>query len=729
MQDKQKNIRNFSIIAHIDHGKSTLADRIIEMTGALSSREMESQVLDNMDIEKERGITIKSQAVKMNYKAKNGETYEFNLIDTPGHVDFNYEVSRSLAACEGAILVVDSTQGVEAQTLANVYLALDGNLEILPVINKVDLPNARPDEVKNEIEDIIGIPAQDAPCISAKTGLNVEEVLERIVTDIPEPQGDVNAELQALIFDSYYDNYKGALSYVRIKNGEVKANDEILFMATGKVFTVTEVGYFGVGSYVPTDKLVAGEVGYIAASVKTVSDLNVGDTITLKSRAAKEPLPGYKKANSMVYCGMYPLDGSEYEPLKEALEKLKLNDAALNYEPETSAALGFGFRCGFLGLLHLEIVIERLEREFDIGLITTAPSVIYQVHKTNGEIIELYNPTELPAQTEISYIEEPIMKSEIMIPKEFVGNVMKVCQERRGVYIDMKYLDANRVILEYELPLNEIIYDFSTAKGEEQFTFLKGGNGGWGNVHFKTSTNQAPRHANPGIKGETRMLRLELSIMADVGLVGFPNAGKSSLLTAFTNARPKIAPYPFTTIIPNLGVLRVDDESDIIIADIPGIIEGASEGLGLGDTFLKHITRTACLIFMIDCSDDNYLTAYDTLCSELANYSDELMEKPRIVLLNKIDVEGAFERAVELEQKIKEKEPETRVIPVSVMMGRGMKDAKQNIVQLVNDMEQRKYGAEEENGSSESQFGSSFMADRAYIDDDDENVQYPGSES
>ena len=482
MQDKQKNIRNFSIIAHIDHGKSTLADRIIEMTGALSSREMESQVLDNMDIEKERGITIKSQAVKMNYTAKNGETYEFNLIDTPGHVDFNYEVSRSLAACEGAILVVDSTQGVEAQTLANVYLALDGNLEILPVINKVDLPNARPDEVKNEIEDIIGIPAQDAPCISAKTGLNVEEVLERIVTDIPAPQGDSDSELQALIFDSYYDNYKGALSYVRIKNGQVKANDEILFMATGKIFTVTEVGYFGAGSYVPTDKLVAGEVGYIAASVKTVSDLNVGDTITLKARPAKEPLPGYKEANSMVYCGMYPLDGSEYEPLKDALEKLKLNDAALNYEPETSAALGFGFRCGFLGLLHLEIIIERLEREFDIGLITTAPSVIYQVHKTGGEVIELYNPTELPPQTEISYMEEPIMKSEIMIPKEFVGNVMKVCQERRGVYLDMKYLDANRVILEYELPLNEIIYDF--------FDTIKSKTKGYASVDYEFKENR-----------------------------------------------------------------------------------------------------------------------------------------------------------------------------------------------------------------------------------------------
>ncbi len=482
MQDKQKNIRNFSIIAHIDHGKSTLADRIIEMTGALTQREMESQVLDNMDIEKERGITIKSQAVKMQYKAKNGEEYIFNLIDTPGHVDFNYEVSRSLAACEGAILVVDSTQGVEAQTLANVYLALDGNLEVVPVINKVDLPNARPEEVKNEIEDIIGLPAMDAPCISAKTGLNIEEVLERIVTDIPAPSGNVDGELQALIFDSYYDNYKGALSYVRIKNGSVKANDEILFMATGKVFTVTEVGYFGAGSYVPADSLSAGEVGYIAASVKTVSDLNVGDTITLKSKPAQEPLPGYKKANSMVYCGMYPLDGSEYEPLKEALEKLKLNDAALNYEPETSAALGFGFRCGFLGLLHLEIIIERLEREFDIGLITTAPSVIYQVHRTSGEIIELYNPVDLPPTTEISYMEEPIMKAEIMIPKEFVGNVMKVCQERRGVYIDMKYLDANRVTLEYELPLNEIIYDF--------FDTIKSKTKGYASVDYEFKENR-----------------------------------------------------------------------------------------------------------------------------------------------------------------------------------------------------------------------------------------------
>lgn len=421
---------------------------------------MEAQVLDNMDIEKERGITIKSQAVKMNYQSKSGEIYEFNLIDTPGHVDFNYEVSRSLAACEGAILVVDSTQGVEAQTLANVYLALEGNLEILPVINKVDLPNARPDEVKKQIEDIIGIPAMDAPCISAKTGLNVEEVLERIITDIPAPKGDINSELQALIFDSYYDNYKGAIAHVRIKNGKVKPNDEIIFMATGKAFTVTEVGNFGAGEYVSSEKLVAGEVGYICASVKTVSDLHVGDTVTLKSRQSKEPLPGYKKANSMVYCGMYPLDGSEYELLKEALEKLKLNDAALNYEPETSVALGFGFRCGFLGLLHLEIIIERLEREFDLGLITTAPSVIYNVHKVNGEITELYNPIDLPPPTEIKFIEEPIMKVEVMIPKDFVGNVMAVCQDRRGTYLDMKYIDETRVILEYELPLNEIIYDF-----------------------------------------------------------------------------------------------------------------------------------------------------------------------------------------------------------------------------------------------------------------------------
>ena len=460
MESKQELIRNFSIIAHIDHGKSTLADRMIEMTGIVEKRDMEEQLLDNMDIERERGITIKAQAVRMNYTAKDGKTYTFNLIDTPGHVDFNYEVSRSLAACEGAILVVDSTQGVEAQTLANVYLALEDNLEIVPVINKVDLPNARPEEVKKEIEDIIGIPAEDSPCISAKTGLNVEEVLERIVTDIPAPKGNPNGKLQCLIFDSFYDNYKGALSFVRIKNGQVKMNDEILFMATGKSFTVTEVGYFGAGTYIPTDSLEAGEVGYIAASVKTISDLHVGDTITLKDNPADEALPGYKKANSMVYCGIYPVDGSEYEALKDALEKLKLNDAALNYEPETSAALGFGFRCGFLGLLHLEIIMERIEREFDLGLITTAPSVIYKVYKSSGDVLEIYNPADLPPQTEIKYIEEPIMKVEIMIPKEFVGNVMEACQNRRGEYVNMHYLDENRVTLVYDMPLNEIIYDF-----------------------------------------------------------------------------------------------------------------------------------------------------------------------------------------------------------------------------------------------------------------------------
>lgn len=476
MEDRKQYIRNFSIIAHIDHGKSTLADRLIEMTGVLSKREMESQVLDNMDIERERGITIKSQAVRMLYKAKDGKEYEFNLIDTPGHVDFNYEVSRSLAACDGAILVVDSSQGVEAQTLANVYLALDNNLEILPVLNKIDLPSARPQEIKDEIEDIIGIPAQDAPCISAKTGLNVDEVLERIVTDIPAPTGDENADLKCLIFDSIYDNYKGALAYVRVKDGTVKVGDEILLMASKKVFTVTEVGYFEPGSYVPTEKLEAGEVGYIAASIKTLSDIRVGDTITLKEKPAKEPLPGYKKVNPMVYCGLYPMDGSEYENLKIALEKLKLNDAALEYEQETSAALGFGFRCGFLGLLHLEIIQERLDREFDLALITTSPSVIYKVHKTDGQVLELYNPSDLPVPNEISYIEEPFVSAEIITPKEFVGGIMEICQNRRGVYIDMKYLDSNRVTLVYELPLNEIIYDFfdslkSKTKGYASFDY------------------------------------------------------------------------------------------------------------------------------------------------------------------------------------------------------------------------------------------------------------------
>ena len=476
MEDRQQNIRNFSIIAHIDHGKSTLADRMIEMTGVLSKREMESQVLDNMEIERERGITIKSQSVRMIYKAKDGKEYIFNLIDTPGHVDFNYEVSRSLAACEGAILVVDSSQGVEAQTLANVYLALDNNLEILPVINKVDLPNARPEEVKKEIEDIIGIPAEDAPCISAKTGLNVDEVLERIVTDIPAPSGDKNKPLKCLIFDSYYDNYKGAVSYVRVRDGKVKVGDEILLMSSNKTFIVTEVGFFEPGRYYPCDELVAGDVGYIAASIKSLSDIRVGDTITLKDNKTDEPLPGYKKVNPMVYCGLYPVDGNDYENLKVALEKLQLNDASLQFEPETSNALGFGFRCGFLGLLHLEIIEERLDKEFDLSLITTSPSVIYKVHKTDGSVIELYNPADLPSPQEISYMEEPFVEAEILTPKDFVGNIMEICQNRRGIYKDMKYLDENRVTLVYELPLNEIIYDFfdtlkSKTKGYASFDY------------------------------------------------------------------------------------------------------------------------------------------------------------------------------------------------------------------------------------------------------------------
>ena len=446
------------------------------MTGVLSKREMESQVLDNMEIERERGITIKSQSVRMIYKAKDGKEYIFNLIDTPGHVDFNYEVSRSLAACEGAILVVDSSQGVEAQTLANVYLALDNNLEILPVINKVDLPNARPDEVKKEIEDIIGIPAEDAPCISAKTGLNVEDVLERIVTDIPAPSGDKNKPLKCLIFDSFYDNYKGAVSYVRVRDGRVKVGDEILLMSSNKTFIVTEVGFFEPGRYYPCEELVAGDVGYIAASIKSLSDIRVGDTITLKDNKPEEPLPGYKKVNPMVYCGLYPVDGSDYENLKVALEKLQLNDAALQYEPETSNALGFGFRCGFLGLLHLEIIEERLDKEFDLSLITTSPSVIYKIHKTDGEIIELYNPADLPKPQEISYMEEPFVEAEILTPKEFVGNIMEICQNRRGIYKDMKYLDENRVTIIYELPLNEIIYDFfdtlkSKTKGYASFDY------------------------------------------------------------------------------------------------------------------------------------------------------------------------------------------------------------------------------------------------------------------
>ena len=476
MQDRKKFIRNFSIIAHIDHGKSTLADRLIEMTGVLSKREMENQVLDNMDIERERGITIKSQAVRMKYRAKDGNDYELNLIDTPGHVDFNYEVSRSLAACDGAVLVVDSSQGVEAQTLANVYLANDNDLEILPVINKIDLPNARPKEVKKEIEDIIGIPAQDAPCISAKSGLNVDQVLERIVTDLPAPTGDETAPLKALIFDSIYDNYKGAIAYVRIKDGTVKVGDEMILMSSGKSFTITEVGYFEPGKYAPSNDLKAGEVGYIAASIKSLQDVRVGDTITLKENPAQEPLPGYKKVNPMVYCGIYPIDGSDYENLKVALEKLKLNDAALEYEPETSGALGSGFRCGFLGLLHLEIIEERLDREFDLSLITTSPSVIYKIHKTDGTVLDLYNPSDMPTPNEIDYMEEPMVQAEIITPKEYVGGIMEICQNRRGTYIDMKYLDATRVNLIYEMPLNEIIYDFfdtlkSKTKGYASFDY------------------------------------------------------------------------------------------------------------------------------------------------------------------------------------------------------------------------------------------------------------------
>ena len=476
MQNRKKFIRNFSIIAHIDHGKSTLADRLIEMTGVLSKREMENQVLDNMDIERERGITIKSQAVRMKYHAKDGNDYELNLIDTPGHVDFNYEVSRSLAACDGAVLVVDSSQGVEAQTLANVYLAIDNDLEILPVINKIDLPNARPEEVKKEIEDIIGIPAQDAPCISAKSGLNVEQVLERIVIDLPAPTGDETAPLKALIFDSIYDNYKGAIAYVRIKDGTVKVGDEMSLMSSGKNFTITEVGYFEPGKYAPSNELRAGEVGYIAASIKSLQDVRVGDTITLKECPAQEPLPGYKKVNPMVYCGIYPIDGSDYENLKVALEKLKLNDAALEYEPETSGALGSGFRCGFLGLLHLEIIEESLDREFDLSLITTSPSVIYKIHKTDGTVLDLYNPSDMPTPNEIDYMEEPMVQAEIITPKEYVGGIMEICQNRRGTYIDMKYLDATRVNLIYEMPLNEIIYDFfdtlkSKTKGYASFDY------------------------------------------------------------------------------------------------------------------------------------------------------------------------------------------------------------------------------------------------------------------
>ena len=460
---EQSKIRNFCIIAHIDHGKSTLADRIIEKTGLLTDREMQAQVLDNMDLERERGITIKAQTVRTVYKAKDGEEYIFNLIDTPGHVDFNYEVSRSLAACDGAILVVDAAQGVEAQTLANVYLALDHDLDVVPVINKIDLPSAEPERVKEELEDVIGIEAEDAPLISAKTGLNVEDVLEAIVEKIPAPVGDAKAPLQALIFDSVYDSYRGVIVFCRIKQGNVRKGTPIKMMATGAVADVVEVGYFGAGQFIPCDELEAGMVGYITASLKNVKDTRVGDTITNAQNPCAEPLPGYKKVNPMVYCGLYPSDGAKYPDLRDALEKLQLNDAALQFEPETSIALGFGFRCGFLGLLHLEIIQERLEREYNLDLVTTAPSVIYKVHKTNGDLIELTNPTNLPDPSEIDYMEEPIVKAEIMVTSEFIGAIMDLCQERRGVYQGMEYIEEKRAVLTYHLPLNEIIYDFFDA--------------------------------------------------------------------------------------------------------------------------------------------------------------------------------------------------------------------------------------------------------------------------
>lgn len=461
--NRQDKIRNFCIIAHIDHGKSTLADRLIQLTGVLTTREMQEQVLDNMDIERERGITIKAQAVRMVYKANDGQEYILNLIDTPGHVDFNYEVSRSLAACEGAILVVDAAQGIEAQTLANVYLALEHNLEVMPVINKIDLPSAQPDHVKKEIEDVIGMDASEAPHISAKNGVNIEIVLEQIVKYIPAPSGDENAPLKALIFDSFYDSYKGVIVYVRIMEGAVKPGDTLRMMYTKKEFVVTELGYFRPGQFTPCDGLFAGDVGYIAASIKNVRDTRVGDTVTLANRPTAEPLPGYKKVLSMVFCGIYPADGAKYGDLRDALEKLQLNDASLSFEPETSVALGFGFRCGFLGLLHMEIIQERLEREYDLDLVTTAPSVIYKITLNDGQVLDIDNPTNLPDITLIDYMEEPIVKATIMTPIDYVGSIMELAQERRGVYKDMSYLDEKRAILTYELPLNEIIYDFFDA--------------------------------------------------------------------------------------------------------------------------------------------------------------------------------------------------------------------------------------------------------------------------
>ena len=480
MHIDQSKIRNFCIIAHIDHGKSTLADRIIEKTGTLTSREMQAQVLDNMELERERGITIKSQAVRIVYKAKDGEEYIYNLINTPGHVDFNYEVSRSLAACDGAILVVDAAQGVEAQTLANVYLALDHDLDVMPVINKIDLPSADPDRVVSEIEDVIGIEAEDAPRISAKNGLNIEDVLEQIIVKIPAPTGDENAPLKALIFDSVYDPYKGVIVFFRVREGKIAKGTKVRMMATGAEFETVEVGYFGAGQYIPCDELSAGMVGYMTASIKNLKETRVGDTITDAENPCAEPLPGYKKVNPMVYCGLYPADGAKYPDLRDALEKLQLNDASLYYEPETSIALGFGFRCGFLGLLHLEIIQERLEREYNLDLVTTAPSVVYRIHKTNGEMIELTNPSNMPDPSEIEYMEEPIVSAEIMVTTEFIGPIMDLCQERRGVYLGMEYIETTRALMKYELPLNEIIYDFfdalkSRSRGYASFDYeLKG---------------------------------------------------------------------------------------------------------------------------------------------------------------------------------------------------------------------------------------------------------------
>mgnify|MGYP000547640254 FL=1 len=473
---RQKNIRNFCIVAHIDHGKSTLADRLIQKTGLLTDREMQEQVLDNMDLERERGITIKSQAVRLIYHAEDGQEYEYNLIDTPGHVDFNYEVSRSLAACEGAILIVDAAQGIEAQTLANVYLALDNNLEILPVINKIDLPSANPAWAKQEIEDIIGIPAEDAPEISAKNGINIEDVLERIITDIPAPSGDPDAPLKALIFDSVYDQYRGVIVLMRVFDGSIRKGSKVKMMATGKEFDVVEVGIFGPGRFLPAEELTAGMVGYFTASIKNVADTRVGDTVTEAAKPTAEALPGYKKVNPMVYCGVFPADGAKYPDLRDALEKLQLNDAALFFEPETSVALGFGFRCGFLGLLHLEIVQERLEREYNLDLVTTAPSVIYKVYLTDGTDFELSNPSNMPDPARILKMEEPIVKAEIMLPKDYIGPIMELCQQRRGDYISMEYLDSTRAMLTYEMPLNEIIYDFfdvlkSRSRGYASFDY------------------------------------------------------------------------------------------------------------------------------------------------------------------------------------------------------------------------------------------------------------------